>query len=102
MKRVWAYIKQKNLQDPIHKTWFTPDKTMAPVFGNEKINGFGMFSNKYLKKHLAYPGDPIASQSSSGGASQDLECPVCTEDVKPPMRLMQCGQVATIGDNSSH
>ena len=76
--------------------WFTPDKTMAPIFGSEKINGFGMMSNKYLKKHLAYPGDPFASSnqgSSFGGVSQDLECPVCTEGVKPPMRLMQCGQV---------
>ena len=28
-------------------------------------------------------------------ASLDLECPVCVETVKPPMRLQQCGQVGT-------
>ena len=27
--------------------------------------------------------------------SIDLECPICTETVKPPMRLYQCGQVGS-------
>ena len=53
MKRVWAYLKEKKLQDPEDKRWFTPDETMAPVFGNKKIPGFGML--KYLKKHLTHP-----------------------------------------------
>merc|ERR1711974_288424 len=52
MKRVWAYLKEKRLQDPEDKRWFTPDDTMAPVFGNKKIPGFGML--KYLKKHLTH------------------------------------------------
>ena len=50
MKRVWAYAKEKKLQDPEDKLCFTPDETMAPVFGNKKICGFGMW--KYLKKHI--------------------------------------------------
>ena len=53
MKSVWAYLKQRKLQVPLYKQWFTPDVNMAPVFGNEKIKGFGM--TKYLKKHLTYP-----------------------------------------------
>ena len=53
MKRVWAYLKRKNLQDPQDKQWFTPDETMAPVFGEERIKGFGMV--KYLKEHLINP-----------------------------------------------
>ena len=53
MKRVWAYLKRKNLQDPQDKQWFTPDKTMAPVFGHEKIRGWTML--KHLKTHLTYP-----------------------------------------------
>merc|ERR1712203_626197 len=50
VKRLWAYLKEKNLQDPENKQWFTPDKLMAPVFGTEKIKAFGM--SKYLKEHL--------------------------------------------------
>merc|ERR1712219_57777 len=51
IKRLWAYLKEKNLQDPENKQWFTPDKLMAPVFGTEKIKAFGMA--KYLKDHLS-------------------------------------------------
>ena len=51
VKRLWAYLKANNLQDPANKQWFTPDKKMAPVFGTEKIKAFGM--SKYLKAHLS-------------------------------------------------
>jgi upstream activation factor subunit UAF30 len=50
VKRLWAYLKSHNLQDPENKQFFTPDKLMAPVFGTEKIKAFGMA--KYLKEHL--------------------------------------------------
>merc|ERR1711909_207678 len=49
-KLLWAYLKDKKLQDPENKQWFTPDKTMAPIFGTEKIRCFSMA--KYLKEHL--------------------------------------------------
>ncbi len=51
IKRLWAYLKANNLQDPANKQWFTPDTKMAPVFGKEKIKAFGMA--KYLKTHLS-------------------------------------------------
>ena len=51
IKRLWAYLKANNLQDPANKQWFTPDAKMAPVFGKEKIKAFGMA--KYLKTHLS-------------------------------------------------
>ena len=53
VKKLWAYLKEKNLQDEANKQWFTPDKTMAPVFGTEKIKCFSM--SKYLKEHLTNP-----------------------------------------------
>merc|ERR1712083_254576 len=40
-------------QDPEQKQWFTPDKTMQPIFGKEKIKCFSM--SKYLKEHLTKP-----------------------------------------------
>ena len=51
VKRLWAYIKEKNLQDPDNKQYFTPDQKMQPIFGQEKIRAFGM--TKFLKTHLS-------------------------------------------------
>ena len=50
IKQLWAYIKEHKLQDPENKQYFTPDKKMAKVFGEDKIRGFGM--TKFLSKHL--------------------------------------------------
>merc|ERR1711893_75965 len=50
IKALWAYIKKNNLQDPENKQYFTPDKKMAKVFGEDKIRAFGMA--KYLSSHL--------------------------------------------------
>merc|ERR1712126_643755 len=50
VKRLWAYIKEKKLQDPENKQFFAPDKLMEPIFGKEKIRAFGMA--KHLKTHL--------------------------------------------------
>merc|ERR1712110_433373 len=49
-KLLWAYLKQKNLQDPENRQYFTPDDKMAKIFGTDKIRGFGMA--KYLTAHL--------------------------------------------------
>ena len=53
VKKLWAYLKEKNLQDEANKQWFTPDAAMAPIFGTEKIKCFSM--TKYLKEHLTQP-----------------------------------------------
>ena len=50
VKRLWAYLKEHNLQDPENKQYFTPDAIMEPVFGNERMKAFSM--SKYLKEHL--------------------------------------------------
>ena len=49
-KLLWAYLKEKGLQDPENKQFFTPDKKMAKIFGKDKIKGFSMA--KYLAPHL--------------------------------------------------
>merc|ERR1711879_1122595 len=51
MKLLWAYLKAHNLQDPENKQYFTPDKKMAKVFGEDKIKAFSMA--KYLGPHLS-------------------------------------------------
>merc|ERR1712060_560052 len=53
VKKLWAYLKEKNLQDPENKQWFTPDDLMKPIFGSERQKCFGM--SKHLKDHLTNP-----------------------------------------------
>ena len=36
VKRLLAYPKANNLQDPANKPWFTPDAKMAPIFCKAK------------------------------------------------------------------
>merc|ERR1712203_1047480 len=50
VKRIWAYLKEKKLQDPDNKQFFAPDAKMQPIFGKEKVRAFGMA--KHLKPHL--------------------------------------------------
>ena len=37
VKKLWVYITEKDLQDNEARQWFTPDKTMKPVFGTEHL-----------------------------------------------------------------
>ena len=53
VKRIWAYLKEKKLQDPENKQFFKPDAKMQPIFGKEKVRAFGMA--KFLKTHLTNP-----------------------------------------------
>ena len=53
IKKLWAYLKEKNLQDPTNKQFFTPDKTMEGIFGTKRQKCFGM--SKHLKEHLINP-----------------------------------------------
>jgi chromatin remodeling complex protein RSC6 len=51
VKKLWAYIKKKKLQDKKNKRQINPDATLAKVFGSSRsINMFAMM--KFLKKHL--------------------------------------------------
>ena len=50
MKHLFAYLKTHDLKDPENKQFFTPDKKMAKVFGNDRMRAFGM--SKYIGDHL--------------------------------------------------
>jgi chromatin remodeling complex protein RSC6 len=51
VKKLWAYIKKKRLQDKKNKRQINPDDKLAKVFGTSKgVNMFAMM--KHLKKHL--------------------------------------------------
>ncbi len=52
VKKMWAYIKRKKLQDKKNKRMINTDDTLRYVFANRKqVSMFEM--NKLLKKHLS-------------------------------------------------
>lgn len=50
VKRMWAYIKENNLQDPKNKQMIKCDDKLSKVIPTKKFRGFGM--TKFLKDHM--------------------------------------------------
>jgi len=50
VKRMWAYIKENQLQDPKNKQMIKCDDKLSKVFPSKKFRGFGM--TKFLKDHM--------------------------------------------------
>jgi chromatin remodeling complex protein RSC6 len=52
VKKLWAYIKEHNLQDPENKRNINADENLKKVFGGkEVVNMFEM--TKLISKHLS-------------------------------------------------
>lgn len=52
VSKMWAYIKQNKLQDPVNKREIIADAKLKPIFGGkDRVNMFEM--NKHLAKHLS-------------------------------------------------
>lgn len=50
VKKLWAYIKKNNLQDPKNKRNIKADSKLREVFGKDTVNMFEM--TKLVSKHL--------------------------------------------------
>ena len=50
VSKVWAYIKQHQLQNPANRREILADDKLAAVFGKDKVSMFEM--NKHLAQHL--------------------------------------------------
>ena len=50
IKRMWAYIKENNLQDPKNKQFANCDEKLEKVIGESRFKCFGMA--KYLQNHM--------------------------------------------------
>ena len=50
-KKLWAYIKKNDCQDPKNKRNIIPDEKLAKVLGKKAINMFEM--TKLVSKHLS-------------------------------------------------
>jgi chromatin remodeling complex protein RSC6 len=51
VKKLWAYIKKNNLQNPKNKRNIFADDKLKPVFGKAEVNMFEM--TKLVSKHLS-------------------------------------------------
>ena len=50
VSRVWAYIKEHDLQNPENRREILADAKLEPIFGKKKVTMFEM--NKHLARHL--------------------------------------------------
>ena len=52
VKKLWAYIRKNNLQDPKERRMINADDKLKPVFGGKKqVSMFEM--TKLVNKHLS-------------------------------------------------
>ena len=50
-KKLWAYIRKNNRQDPANRRNIIADEKLEKVFGKKKVNMFEM--TKLVSKHLS-------------------------------------------------
>lgn len=50
-KKLWAYIRKNNRQDPSNRRNILADEKLEKVFGKKKVNMFEM--TKLVSKHLS-------------------------------------------------
>jgi chromatin remodeling complex protein RSC6 len=50
VKKMWAYIKRNNLQNPKNKREIMADAKLRPIFGRDAVSMFDM--NKHISKHV--------------------------------------------------
>src|SRR3954454_3669012 len=80
VKRLWAYIKKNDLQDPNDKRYIVCDDRLMTIFKQDRIHSFTM--NKFLTDHLKKKETPtdadngkaaIHYENRSAGGDNDLD-----------------------------
>jgi chromatin remodeling complex protein RSC6 len=74
-KKVWAYIKKHELQDPKKRREIVADKKLKPVFGKARLDMFRM--TNAISKHLSKEGSVRSEYSAKTTAACPLrnQCP---------------------------
>lgn len=70
VKRIWAYVKEHNLQDPKDRRILVCDELMLPVMKKPKISCFAM--NKILSDHLIHMEDTVGSTAKRAKIDKEL------------------------------
>src|SRR5687767_13999767 len=63
VKRLWAYIKENDLQDPNDKRYIVCDDRLMTIFKQDRIHSFTM--NKFLTDHLKKKEAPVDADNGT-------------------------------------
>lgn len=63
VKKIWEYVKARDLQDPKNKKIIICDEKLELVFKKKRVDCFGM--NRLLTNHLRAPGEISGSTDAS-------------------------------------
>jgi len=58
VKKLWEYIKEKNLQNPANKRNIFADDLLMPLFGKKEVTMFEM--TKLVSPHITDPDKKVA------------------------------------------
>ncbi|KAK9721727.1 hypothetical protein K7432_003194 [Basidiobolus ranarum] len=65
-KRIWQYIKERDLQDPEDKRYIACDDKLKETFGTDRVHMFTM--NKLLSQHLTDKGSAVPPKEEEAPA----------------------------------
>jgi len=57
VKKIWSYVKEKEIQDPSDKRYILCDNSLQEIFGVPRISMFKM--NKVLSTHIKTKEDVV-------------------------------------------
>lgn len=74
VKKLWAHIKQHDLQDPADRRFILCDDALRTLFNVDRVNSFAM--NKDLTVHVSNkpPASPVKAEE---GDTDDVPTPTC-------------------------
>ena len=55
VKQIWAYVKDRDLQDPKDRRQIRCDDSLRTIFKQDRVHMFTM--NKILNEHMFMPGE---------------------------------------------
>lgn len=87
MREIWAYVKDRQLQDPSNKKMIICDAKLEAIFKKKRIDCFQM--NKYLSRHLHTQEEVLRQEdnSSSSSSSNDNDDDAVIDDDESPNLL---------------
>ena len=103
VKRLWVYIKERELQDPKDKRNIICDDALKAVFKSDKINCFKM--NKVLSLHMVRAdeagGDVVVSSDEEEDQEEGLDSSSDEQDKKKPFKRKSTSLATARGEKIS-
>ena len=82
MREIWAYVKNRQLQDPANKKIIVCDAKLEAIFKKKRIDCFQM--NKYLSRHLHTQEEVLRQEEGKGESSGEDDAEADATDGESP------------------